>query len=375
MTLPYALCKSTPTYFLKNEANIQIALGMIKDLQELIYIIATYNFVRSGERMIGAFAALQQEEKAAMICEQLKRVGMHVKGVNPFANEPVIASSNFRSPHRSRILNLWAALRPAVIQNFPAPPGISNDKIGYLDQVEELYLKDAYNSLSIEGYQVDVALIERVKNNHWNPDLHLSDQQERNALAARGYYEAFLEVKKSVAQVLNGENPGKMIERELQNWFQKLFSPNVNAGILQPNELIGFRKHQVYIRNSRHVPLPREALFDAMEIFFKCLQEESHPAVRAVLGHFIFVYIHPYMDGNGRLGRFIMNAMLASGGYPWTVIEVTNRTNYLIALEKASVDHDIVPFTLFIKKEMESDPSKAPAGEAEEESNRGPDDP
>jgi len=37
-----------------------------------------------------------------------------------------------------------------------------------------------------------------------------------------------------------------------------------------------------------------------------------------VLGHFIFVYIHPYMDGNGRVGRFLMNAMMASGGYLWT---------------------------------------------------------
>ena len=37
-------------------------------------------------------------------------------------------------------------------------------------------------------------------------------------------------------------------------------------------------------------------------------------AVRAVLGHFFFVYIHPYMDGNGRMGRFVLNAMLASGG-------------------------------------------------------------
>jgi hypothetical protein len=36
--------------------------------------------------------------------------------------------------------------------------------------------------------------------------------------------------------------------------------------------------------------------------------------VRVVLGHFIFVYIHPYMDGNGRMGRFLMNVMLAGGG-------------------------------------------------------------
>ena len=36
-------------------------------------------------------------------------------------------------------------------------------------------------------------------------------------------------------------------------------------------------------------------------------------------------YLHPYPDGNGRIARFLMNAMLASGGYPWTVIRVEDR--------------------------------------------------
>jgi Fic family protein len=67
-----------------------------------------------------------------------------------------------------------------------------------------------------------------------------------------------------------------------------------------------------------------------------------------VLGHFIFVYIHPYMDGNGRVGRFLMNTMMASGGYPWTVIPVTGRNAYVNALEKACVGEDIAPFTNFL---------------------------
>ncbi|PYV77033.1 MAG: hypothetical protein DMG96_12285 [Acidobacteria bacterium] len=48
--------------------------------------------------------------------------------------------------------------------------------------------------------------------------------------------------------------------------------------------------------------------------------------MRVVLGHFLFVYIHPYMD------------------YPWTIIPVSDRNAYVNALEKASVGEDIVPF-------------------------------
>jgi Fic family protein len=112
-----------------------------------------------------------------------------------------------------------------------------------------------------------------------------------------------------------------------------------------------------------HVPLNREAVRDAMPAFFDLLLEEKDPAVRAVLGHFVFVYIHPYMDGNGRVGRFLMNLMMASGGYPWTVIPVADRKTYMEALEKASVGEDIVPFADFlaglVKKGLAGEPLPA----------------
>jgi hypothetical protein len=54
-----------------------------------------------------------------------------------------------------------------------------------------------------------------------------------------------------------------------------------------------------------HVPLNRDATSDAMPAFFDLLREEPHPAVR--------------------VGRFLMNTMMASGGYPWTVIPVGDR--------------------------------------------------
>ena len=63
---------------------------------------------------------------------------------------------------------------------------------------------------------------------------------------------------------------------------------------------------------------------------------------------FFFVFIHLYMDGNGRMGRFILNVMLASGGYNWTVIPVERRQEYMKALEKTSVEGDISDFTKVI---------------------------
>jgi Fic family protein len=91
-----------------------------------------------------------------------------------------------------------------------------------------------------------------------------------------------------------------------------------------------------------------EAVRDLMPTFFDLLEEESDPAVRVVLGHFMFVYIHPYLDGNGRMGRFLMNVMLAAGGYPWTIVPLERRSDYMAALESASVGEDIKPFAKFL---------------------------
>jgi Fic family protein len=88
---------------------------------------------------------------------------------------------------------------------------------------------------------------------------------------------------------------------------------------------------------------------EAMPVLFELLKNGSNAWVRAVLGHFVFVYIHPYMDGNGRIARFLMNTMLVSGGYGWTIIPIERRKEYMAALGKASVNEDITDFTLFLR--------------------------
>ena len=107
------------------------------------------------------------------------------------------------------------------------------------------------------------------------------------------------------------------------------------------------------MRTSRVCFPPRwEAVRDAMPTLFDLLEQETKSSVRAVLGHWLFGYIHPYSDGNGRMARFLMNVMLASGGYPWTVIRVEDRNSYLSALDRASIDTDIRPFAAFVAQRV-----------------------
>ena len=195
--------------------------------------------------------------------------------------------------------------------------------------------------MSIEGYRVTSELIARVCAGSWDPDNHNADWLGRYALAARGYWQAFRLVRAAVSEIIGG---GALVHEVHRDWYRELFQPCVAAGLIEVSALAGYRSNAVFLRGSRHVPPRWESVRDAMPALFHLLENETVPSVRAVLGHWLFGYIHPYPDGNGRMARFVMNVMLASGGYPWTVIRVEDRDAYLMALESASIDQDIGPF-------------------------------
>lgn len=256
--------------------------------------------------------------------------------------------SRGRSPYVNRMHIMWQEMREVVLAHFPQPPGRPVNLNAYLKRVEETYVIDAYHSLSIEGYRVSQDLIQRVKSGTWNLGNSENDREHVAALAARGYWQAFKEVEKSLRKVLKGINPGKVFDEDHREWYREMFAPCVTAGIVKPADLAGYRRGQVYIRRSMHVPSNPDAVRDLMPAFCDLLSDETEAAVRVVLGHFFFVYIHPYMDGNGRMGRFLMNVMLAAGGYPWVIVPVEQRSKYMAALEEASVRQNIMPFSKFL---------------------------
>jgi len=166
-----------------------------------------------------------------------------------------------------------------------------------------------------------------------------------------------------VGEVIAGGNAGDLARAAHKDWYRELFQPCVEAGLIKAGALAGYRNDAVYLRTSRYVPPRWEAVRDAMPALFDLLETETEPGVRAVLSHWLFGYVHPYPDGNGRMARFVMNAMLASGGYPWTVIRVEDRDVYLAALDRASIDMKIEPFAEFIAERVRWSMKQAAAKE------------
>jgi fido (protein-threonine AMPylation protein) len=350
-SVPAALVASPERIFRQTPTDVRAAIAMVRDASDVLAVLLEGGHSTIAGRLAGAFRNAGREHIADQIIRTMKSAGYTVVETDPFESAtPIALDTREASPYVNRIRLMWEEMRESIIERFPAAPGLPKNSDAYLRQVEEIYVKDAYHSLSIEGYRVSTELIERVRTGAWNPDDDETDHEHQNALAARGYWQAYQVVQESLRKILRNENPGTVADEDHSKWYGELFGPSVTAGIIKAVNLAGYRNGPVYIRRSMHVPPPKDAVRDCMPALFDLLREEADPGVRVVLGHFVFVYIHPYVDGNGRIGRFLMNAMLASGGYPWTVIPVDERDAYMTALEQASVGQNIGPFADFLAR-------------------------
>lgn len=349
----YGLAKALITvnadFFTKSPVEARTSLSMIRDSSEVLSLLLEGEHTVIAGRLAGAFRNIGKDKFADEIITTMKSAGFNAREEDPFKQKLKYSpSSREVSPYVNRIKFMWQDMRQSIIDNFPRNNKPVDNVEAYLKQVEDSYLDDAYHSLSIEGYRVTPELIKRVKSGNWNPDKNREDQEQKNAMAARGYYLAFQDVKKSIKSILSGKNAGEVTDNDHRSWYRELFAPSVSAGLLKASDLAGYRNGPVYIKGSMHTPPNHEAVRETMPVLFDLLKEETESSVRVVLGHFIFVYIHPYFDGNGRIARFLMNCMLASGGYTWTVIPLEKRDQYMEALEKASGDNDISDFAKFI---------------------------
>ena len=348
--LPAALVAASPTLFVQNPIAAQIALGSLPDASDVLRTLLDRPHPSVAGRLAGGFRAIGRAALADDIVGGMRSAGHGVNEANPF-DKPLptlLPGGRPESPYVRRLRLMWAEMREPVIAAFPQPPVAPKDIDALLKDVDARYVTDAYHSLSIEGYRVTATLIEKIRDGIWNPDGDEKDRATRDAMATRGYFETHNLVKRDLVRVVRGENAGTVFRSTLSAWYQALFSPSVQAGVLKASDLAGYRNDQVFIRGALHVPVSKVAVRECMPVLFDLLGEETEPQVRAVLGHFLFVYIHPYMDGNGRLARFLMNLMLVPSGHVWTVIPVERRNEYMQALEQASSYANIAPFARFL---------------------------
>ncbi len=111
----------------------------------------------------------------------------------------------------------------------------------------------------------------------------------------------------------------------------------LTQGILG-DEAGSYRRIPVYIRGSLHVPPNWVKVPDLMQRFMDRFGERppgEHPVRWAALAHIELAGIHPFVDGNGRVSRLLVNWLLMRDGWPPALYTMTERQEYLTALEEA----------------------------------------
>lgn len=118
-----------------------------------------------------------------------------------------------------------------------------------------------------------------------------------------------------------------------------------------------YRDQLVFISGAKHTPpapfIIKEEMEKLMEWYENPETEKMHPVARGAMLHIFFVGIHPFIDGNGRTSRLLLNLELMKNGFPPIVIKVENRLAYYEALDKAHTQKEYGDFLKLVAIEVE----------------------
>ena len=187
---------------------------------------------------------------------------------------------------------------------------------------EKLFLEWTYNSNAIEGNTLTLRETKVVLEG-----ITVGGKSLREHFEAINHRNAILYVEELVA----GQEP-------LSEWQIKSIHGLVLKGV-DDDEAGRYRRENVVIAGASTAPPDFLHLNEEMRelIIWHEGAEKLHPIERAAELHTRFVEIHPFIDGNGRTGRLLMNLELMKAGYPPAVIRKEDRLPYYDALDEACV--------------------------------------
>jgi hypothetical protein len=260
----------------------------------------------------------------------------------------VTAAPRTSAPWLDRFAELFGRgateLRTAKV-GVPVPAALDHADI--LTVARAAKREDTYHSTTIEGYRVSREEVDAVLSGK-PTDTGRTQDEVRRLMALKGYTVAF----DKTLELLPARTGRVLLSEELiHDLYAALWWPSIDAGIVGTPHLREWRNRPAFIRGSLHVPPGHEKVPGLMTLYCRLVNElDAAPIVRAAMAHWAFEMIHPYPDGNGRIGRLVMNLVLGAEGQPWITILADERAEYFTALQRAQVDEKFHPWGRFLAK-------------------------
>ncbi len=222
-----------------------------------------------------------------------------------------------------RTLRLLDAVKAKLDAQRPFPAAVTKNLH------ENLVLNWTYHSNAIEGNTLSLKETKVVLEG-----ITIGGKTLREHFEVINHSEAIVLLEELVAE-----------NQPLHEWDIKLLHQLVLKNIDQENAG-QYRQVNVLISGAEHKPIEAVRVQQFMQDFVLWYQNSAaslHPIERAALVHSHFVKIHPFIDGNGRTARLLMNLELLKAGYPAAVIQVEQRLDYYQALDAAHCNDEFEP--------------------------------
>lgn len=134
-------------------------------------------------------------------------------------------------------------------------------------------------------------------------------------------------------------------ENDLKDIHEKIVNNFAKGGL--------YRNVDISIRGSNHTPPSFIKVYDRMKKYFDEINNENNDVYYNIaFSHLQLMKIHPFLDGNGRLARIVLNYMLLKNGLKPIIINYSNKERYFELLEEFKVNKNIDPFINFIKEQQ-----------------------
>ncbi len=192
-----------------------------------------------------------------------------------------------------------------------------------LAQIKEYYkIGLTYSSNALEGNSLDLVETKVVLED----GITIGGRPVKDHLEALGHADAF----NRLLELAQGETFSENDIKELHHLFYNKIDEG-NAG--------KYRTRQVVVTGSQ-VEFPKPDELDEKMSNFAAqmlqMKKDLHPVEFAAMVHVVFVNIHPFIDGNGRVARLLMNLALLQAGYNITIIPPVMRSDYIRALQHSN---------------------------------------
>ena len=352
-----ALLTASRGFYREHPTDARTCLAMIQDTGGLVDMTLRMGLYEGACRVAGGLRSIGNPWYADYIMARLHEAGCSLEEENPFDGDVAVPMEACAVATRMRLM--WRSMRPVVLE---AKRGIATEPVNrtpgeILRMTAGAYPGDIVNSLGLDGYTVNEEAAEKARSDpNFNPEDWGDDLEGTSATL--GYARAFQSAQLHLLHLITGgsDSAARITDEDfLVDLFDFLTNPIFDAGVWDWEELVfWYRDTPFFVRGSRHIPPEPGALDRAMEVFMELFSAEGDAFVRAVMGHFLIAYIHPFQAGNGLVARILMNTQLVSGGYPWTVIPQMWDEEYFAALEKACVGLDIRDFARLMAEYVDS---------------------